>query len=153
MRCLNEKMAAEAAWRGEKGRSDPEPVVLLVSVTGLILGAVCEEIFGAPGLSVDGLKNSGATLVRALDEVYEGLQTNCDIGKKLWMCSTLAKWLRMPAQCGIAAEVGRNERQQNRASHRCEGVPILASVVYRQLVHGDLARIDRRCLSDTIRSC
>ena len=98
VRQVKDRMEAEAARRRQTGFVGPAPELRLVPVKSGIFGGVCEEIFGAPGTSGDGLAITSATLAKALDEVYEGLQANRDIGKRNWMRSTLVKALRSPAE-------------------------------------------------------
>ncbi|MDE0373186.1 MAG: hypothetical protein OXI73_11675 [Rhodospirillales bacterium] len=63
-----------------------------------VFGAVCAEIFGAPGRSGEGLSITSATLARALDEASAGLEDKRDIGKKQWLRKVLVKELQSPAE-------------------------------------------------------
>lgn len=63
-----------------------------------MIGAVCEEIFGAPGRSGEGLATTSATLARALDEARAGLEDKRDVGEKHWLRRVLLQELRSPAE-------------------------------------------------------
>ena len=78
-----------------------KPEIRLVPVKGAIFGVVCEENFGAPGSSGDGLAITSATLAKALDEVYAGLQENRDLDTKHWLHDMLLKGLRSPPADGL----------------------------------------------------
>ena len=96
VRRMKEAKQANAADSGQQ--SQPEPDVRLVPVKSTIFAGICEEIFGWPGGSGEGLEIASAALAKALDEVYEGLENRWDIGQEDWMWSTLATVLRERAE-------------------------------------------------------
>lgn len=85
-------------------RAGPEPDVRLVPVKSDVFTRVCREIFSTAGGSGAGLEITGATLARALDEVYRGLQEKRDIGQNDWLGSTLLTALQSPAEERLAIE-------------------------------------------------
>ncbi|MYD94735.1 MAG: hypothetical protein F4Y02_13830 [Chloroflexi bacterium] len=91
------KEVAAAAERGRQA-GQPVPDVRLLSVKSKVFGKVCEEIFGAPGRSGEGLAITSATLARALDEARAGLEDKRDIGQKHWLRRALLKELQSPAE-------------------------------------------------------
>ena len=65
--------------------------VRLLSVKSKVFGKVCEEIFGAPGRSGEGLAITSATLARVLDEPREGVEDKRDVGKRHSLRRVLVK--------------------------------------------------------------
>ena len=89
-------MIAEAERCRRAGR--PVLEVRLLSVKSRMFGAVCEEIFGVPGRSGEGLAITSATLARALDEARAGLEDKRDACKTQWLRRVLLKELQSPAE-------------------------------------------------------
>ena len=100
---LKKELTVMAERCRQAGR--PVPDVRLLSVKSKVFDSVCEEIFGAPGQSCEGLAISSATLARALDEARAGLEDKRDIGKKGWLRRVLVKELQSPAEERLPIEV------------------------------------------------
>jgi len=98
VRRLEKILRKNLARRRRRKRPDPAPDVRLVPVKSAVFAAVCEKIFGAPGRSGDGLAIMGATLARALDEIYDGLADKRDVGEKHWLRRVLLMELQSPAE-------------------------------------------------------
>ena len=93
-----EELRGQAALGTQEGQAGPYPDVRLMPVKSAIFCAVCEEIFGAPGASGEGLQISSATLAKALEDAYVGLKDDHYLNATNWLYSTLVTSLREPAE-------------------------------------------------------
>ena len=98
VRRLDRLLRKNLARHRRQKRPGPAPDVRLVPVKSAVFAAVCEQIFGGPGRSGDGLAITGATLARALDEIHDGLADKRDIGEKHWLRRVLLMELQSPAE-------------------------------------------------------